>query len=90
MLAEHPPSTLVNCFPHQPIASLDNEPLVCLCNAPYRPKLEEEREREEHGEGNAFWQVIWNYGKLNVMAIHCSEATVYKQKQPRDNERMVR
>ncbi len=21
------------------------------------------------GEGNAFWQVIWNYSKLNVMAI---------------------
>jgi len=27
---------------------------------------------ESTGEGNAFWQVIWNYGKLNVMAIPCS------------------
>lgn len=86
-----PPSPLLNCFPHQPIASPDNEPLVCHCNAPYRAKLEEERERNKHGRrecllaGHLELRQIKRHGYLRLrLKLH------YKHKQRRDNEREVR
>ncbi len=86
-----PPSPLLNCFPHQPIVSPDNEPLVCHCNAPYRAKLEEERERNKHRRrecllaGHLELQQIKRHGYPRLrLKLH------YKQKQRRDNEREFR
>lgn len=40
---------------------------LCHCAVARWAKLDKgKRKGSRSGEGNAFWQVIWNYGKLNV------------------------
>lgn len=54
--------------PRLTIASTDNGASSRRRAAAHSAKLDErKRKGSRSGEGNAFWQVIWNYGKLDVV-----------------------